>query len=124
VWMLTAQGIESMMSGPITDMLYSLRSRGGTGRRTRWRIDREIAVQDHDVPGEDGGREVHHPTKGRMCQTRSGRPMSAMMKEDAHGNRRDGEKLAEQYDLLDGLEVIDVGRDHKQHRRAATPRER
>jgi len=30
--------------------------------------------------------------------------------EDAHGDRRDGEKLAEQHDLLDGLEVVDVGR--------------
>ncbi len=79
-------------------------------------VDGEIDVQHDGVPRHDRTRHVHVPNAREDVPEAVRTPHVHQDEEQAHHDRRDGEHLAEQRDFLDRLPVVDVGRDHQQHR--------
>ena len=79
-------------------------------------IDREVGVQHHRVPGQDGAGKV------QVAQGRDEVPEALRVpdvdehEEHAHDDGAHREQLAEDDDLADRLPVVDVGGDDEHHR--------
>ena len=84
--------------------------------RSHGQVHREIQVQHQHVPRQNAAREVQKPERRYQVPETVGPPDIHQHEHQAHGDGADGQQLAVNHDLANGLPVVNVCRDHQHHR--------